>query len=253
MPKYSNSKEGFITFDMTWYLDVLGSIDSKRSYSRKELSDILKDYQPDISVNMCNWAIDQSVKKGLLFRRGYNAYILSDGNRLKEYRPDYSQESLRLVKEIKEKYPDITFTVFETLLMNEFLNHLIGKNTVFVQAEKESSIFVFRYLQELGYSNVLYMPDKKEFRLYWEPDCVIVTNLVSESPLKNTDPYMITLEKLLVDMIADKVIASTYSLSELDEVFELSQKIYRLDQVRMLRYARRRNKEDQVRQYIGEY
>lgn len=235
---------------MMWYLNTLGSIDSNRTYSHKELADILRKQRPDLSEDMCNWSIDQSTRKGLLSRQGYNTYSLSDGSILKDYHPDYSQEALKLIQVMKNRYPDVTFTVFETVLMNEFLNHLIGKNTVFLQVEKDSSIFVFRYLQELGYKNLLYNPNRKEFRLYWDSNCIVVTNLISEAPLRSMDSYRITLEKMLVDMVADKMIASTFSTDELEDVFGHAYKTYKLDKARMLRYARRRHREDKVRYYL---
>ena len=116
--------------------------------------------------------------------------------------------------------------------------------------EKDSSIFIFRYLQELGYKNLLYNPNRKEFRLYWDSDCIVVTNFISEAPLRSKDSYKITLEKMLVDMVADKMIASTFSMYELEDVFEHAHKTYRLDKAKMLRYARRRNREDKVRYYL---
>ena len=51
-------------------------------------------------------------------------------------------------------------------------------------------------------------------------------------------------------MVADKMIASTFSIDELEDVFEHAHKTYRLDKAKMLRYARRRNREDKVRYYL---
>ena len=66
--------------------------------------------------------------------------------------------------------------------MNEFLNHLIAQNPVFIQVEKESGIYVFRFLPEQGIQNVMYKPGKKDFNLYWSKDCVIVTDIDIISP-----------------------------------------------------------------------
>lgn len=239
-------------FNMTWYMNTLGSISNGRTYSHKELIDILKEHRPDLSDDMYNWIIDQTAKKGILSRQGYNAYSLPDGKELIDYQPFYSQTSLDLIKKIQERFPRVNFTVFETVLMNDFLNHLIGRNTIFVQVEKDSSIFVFRYLQEQGYNNLLFTPDKKEIELYWDQDCVIITNLISEAPLRKEDPTKITLEKMLVDMVADKQISSTFSPAELPDVFDQAKKTYRLDKSKMLRYARRRHKEDKVNDYLEE-
>jgi len=143
-------------------------------------------------------------------------------------------------------YPYVEFTIFETVLMNDILNHLIAQNTVFIQVEKESSVFVFRYLQENGYQSALYRPRKNNFDLYWSRDGIVVTYLISEAPLRVEEPHTITLEKMLVDMVADKLISTTYSKAELEDVFEQAQSMYYLDKVRLLRYARRRNREREM-------
>ena len=57
----------------------------------------------------------------------------------------------KLIVQISNKYPLARFTVFETALMNDFLNHLVAQNTVFIQVEKGISVFVFRFLREGGY------------------------------------------------------------------------------------------------------
>ena len=43
-----------------------------------------------------------------------------------------------LMEKISKKFPYVSFTVFETVLMNNFLNHLIAQNTIFLQVERES-------------------------------------------------------------------------------------------------------------------
>lgn len=106
------------------------------------------------------------------------------------------------------------FTVFETVLLNEFLNHLIAQNTIFIQVEKESSIYVFRFLQEHGVQNVMYKPDKNHFDLYWSKDCVVVTDMISEAPIRTDQPHAVMLEKMLVDMLADKLIAASFSKAQ---------------------------------------
>ena len=58
------------------------------------------------------------------------------------------------------------------------------------------------------------------------------------------------LEKKLVDMIADKLISTTYNKAEFPDVIEQVQSRYYLDKVRLLRYARRRNREKEMKQYL---
>ncbi len=134
--------------------------------------------------------------------------------------------------------------------MNDFLNHLIAQNTIYIQVEKESSIYVFRYLQDKGNNNVLYKPSLSDMSLYWTVGSIIVTDMVSEAPLRTDEPHVIKLEKMLVDMYADKLIAASYSKAEYSDVIEQAEKYYLLDKKRMLRYARRRNKFKELSSYL---
>ncbi|MGN0831526.1 MAG: DUF6577 family protein [Candidatus Ornithospirochaeta sp.] len=74
---------------------------------------------------------------------------------------------------------------------------------------------------------------------------MVVTDFVSEAPMRKNEPHVI----MLVDMVADKIISTTYSKAELPDVFEQVQRKYNLDKTRLLRYARRRNKEE-MKQYL---
>ena len=57
------------------------------------------------------------------------------------------------------------------------------------------------------------------------------------------------MEKMLVDIIADKSISATFSPAELPEIFENAKKNYRIDVKKMNRYAGRRGKEKVVERF----
>lgn len=235
---------------MQWYEEVLDRIDDKKIYCHKELMDELRMLKTDLSESTYHWAISGLVRDGALARLGYDSYSISSALPKDEYIPVYSDTAEGLIRLISEKYPYVQFTVIETVLMNEFLNHLIAQNTVFIQVEKESSIYVFRFLQEQGILNVMYKPGKNDFNLYRSKDCVIVTDMITEAPVRADKPHYIMLEKMLVDVSANKLIASTFSRAELPDVYEQAQSRYLLDKVRMMRYARRRNRQDVLLKYL---
>ena len=235
---------------MQWYEEVVNHLDEKITYCHKDLMEKLIILKPDLSESTYHWAISKLVSDGVLTRLGYDSYSLFKCLTKEEYVPVYSDTAARLISLVSKKFPYVQFTVFETVLMNEFLNHLIAQNTVFLQVEKESSIYIFRFLQEQGIQNVMYKPEKKDINLYWSKDCVIITDLISEAPIRIDSPHSIMLEKMLVDMSADKLIATTFSKSELPDVCEQAQSRYLLDKVRMLRYARRRNRREMLLEYL---
>ena len=235
---------------MQWYEKVPGRMTRGQLYSHKALVSFLHQERPELSKSGYHWAIDKLIQSGTIERRGYGEYSIADENRHRVYSPVYSEEAVKIMGELSEKYPHVTFTVFETILLNSFLNHLIGQNTVFLQVERDSSVYVFRYLQEQGYTDLLYKPGVNEFHLYWQRGMIVVTDLISEAPVRNDEPHSIMLEKMLVDMCADKLIASTFSKAELPAVFEQAAERYIIDCPRMIRYARRRNKESEISGYL---
>ncbi|RKI92820.1 hypothetical protein D7V94_05745 [Parablautia intestinalis] len=66
--------------------------------------------------------------------------------------------------------------------------------------------------------------------------------MISEAPLRTVVPHVILLEKMLVDLSSDKMISTTYSKAEFPDAIEQAQSQYLIDEVRMLRYTRRRNR-----------
>lgn len=233
---------------MNWYDESVMELEKDRLYSRKDL--ILKlQEKKEVSDNSCNWIIGRLVSCGSLHKSGRDRYSLPQSSHKDRFTPVYSDKASDIKEVIEKSFPYVAFTVFETSLMNEFLNHLIAQNTVFIQIEKGSSIFVFRFLRELGYVNIMYKPDRKTFSLYWSKDCIVITDLISESP-PGTEKHSVTLEKMLVDMVSDKLISTTYSVSELESFIAQAEEKYSLDKVKLFRYARRRGRECEMRKYL---
>lgn len=236
---------------MPWYDKTVQSMKPNRKYTRQQLISMLREDAPLLNDGSYQWAIGGMLKSGEIIRTGFDEYKVLEGNELPEYHPVYSDFAAALMNKTAEKYPYIGFTVFETVLLNDFLNHLIARNTVFLQIEKESSAFVFRFLQEAGYKNVMYKPAKTDFNLYWDEDCIVVTDMVSEAPMSLHNPHFITIEKMLVDIYCDKIIRGTYSIAEYPSVMSQAMNTYRVEGPKMLRYARRRNKAIELEQIIA--
>lgn len=234
---------------MQWYDIILKELDENKTYSSKELINLLSQKKPDLSPNTYRWSLNNMVRDGKLVRCGYNSYSLYK-EILQEYCPIYSDTAEQLNNILSQKYPYVKFTIFETVLMNDFLNHLIAQNTIFIQVEKDSSIYVFRFLQEQGYRNIMYRPDRNTFNLYWSKNSLIVNDMISEAPLRKENSHIITLEKMLVDMYADKLISTTYSMSEYSDVISQAERKYRLDKSKLLRYAKRRNVQKKIKGYL---
>ncbi len=235
-----------------WYVDVIQKVDRNKIYSRRQIFEFLKESKPDYSFKSFDWVINSMVKEGLLIRMKRNAYkiTMSDKNMPGYYVPTFNDKSLEIISKIQDRYPYIDFTCFESVQLNEFLNHLIARNTFFVMVEKDVSEFVFRFLQE-EYSDVLLRPNRSDWDSYWKPDCIVVLNQTTESPQNEKNKRAMSIEKMLVDIVAEKSFENLYSKSELKRIYETAYQRYIIDKTKMLRYARRRNKEKIVKEYLG--
>ena len=222
---------------MQWYEATSKKLEVGHRYSHQELIRLLKSDYPQMRNSSYHWAVCGMLKSGNLTKVARNVYVVQNEREKPLYRP---------------AYPSVCFTVFETALMNDFLNHLVAQNTVFIQVDKDVSVFVFRFLQELGYEHLLYKPKKADYALYWEKDCIVVTDMISEAPLSATAPHEICLEKMLVDMYCDKLISSAYSKSEYPEVLKQAMETYHIESTKMMRYARRRGREDEMKKILEE-
>lgn len=223
---------------------------NNKTYSRQQLISSLQEIYPESTIGSYQWRLGEMLKEKGIKRTGYYQYMISDENDLPVYQPEYSRLASEIAEMVAGKYPHIAFTVFETVLMNEFLNHLVAQNTVFIQAEKDASPFIFRFLQDNGCENIMLKPSVKDFNLYWKKGTVVISNLISEAPLCTGKPHSIMMEKMLVDMYCDKLIRGTYSAAEYSSVVKQAFDRYQIDRIRMLRYARRRNKEKDIARIV---
>ncbi len=234
-----------------WVDQILLKLSSKESYHRDDLFRIFRSEKEDLSDSAFRWTLYNLQREQKLFRIDYDTYTTKRPERLPEYRPIYSDKAKFVMKTLEDKYPALVFTIFESVLLNEFLNHQIAQDTVYVQVEKEVSSYIFDLLREEYAGSVLYKPGKRDFDRYWMRDCIVVTELISQAPLSQQAPHEMTVEKMLVDVLAEKSIAATFSPSELPFLFENVMEGYQVDKRRLNRYAGRRGKAELIKKYMG--
>ena len=215
-------------------------------YTHQDLIHLLAGGESCVSENSAQWMIYDLINEGKIVREGYNSYS-SAGEELPPYVPAYSPLSRRLMKRISEEFPDISFTVIETQLLNEFLNHQIAQNTIYIQAEKDVSSYVFRMLQKDKKLYCLYKPTQQDMEYQWKKNCIVVYGRISESPVNRSRSHDVTAEKLIVDLYCDRYLKKAYARSEYSSVVRQIREHYRINEAGLFRYARRRNKEKEIR------
>ena len=226
-------------------MTFIEKLDSDREYSRRELYRAVSEGVDGYSYNSFNWNLKGMLSAGMVHRSGRNSYKVGRPEK-KDYSPRYSDKSRQIVKFMEDSYPETEYSLFETSMLNEFLNHQIAHNTYFLYVEKELTEFVFRDIKTMNGDAVLFRPRKDDLRKYWKPESVIIIDRISEAPCGKRNRYDTPLEKLFVDLISDGALLFMYSRSEYPDMLRSAGEKYIIDNNRMFRYAGRRGKRQEI-------
>ena len=225
---------------------------NKDSFTRRDVFDAASSACDDFKESDMRNLMEAMLVGGSIVRIAHNRYVRKESSK-QEYKPVYSDEAKKLIKDVKEKYPYLSFQVWEITWFNEFLNHLVAHNRIFLDVENDGCEFVYSSLADDYGGRILLRPSVKELQYYIQTDSIIVERLVSESPKGRNDAYEVPIEKLIVEMFANKTLMRMISKGDYPEALETIFEKYNVDQIKMLRYARRRNRKDELVNYIKEY
>ena len=234
-----------------WKIELLSAVPESQVFTRQALYNLFKENNKDLSYNSVGWIIDEGLKSNLLFKVGSDSYSRKKETR-NTYSPRYSEFSKELLSKMEERFPELEYTLFETLLLNEFVNHLYAHNILVLQVEKVLCPFTFDFLNELFPGKVLYNPSSDDLGRYQSDNCIILENRISEAPFDKEHPHFITMEKLLVDTVSDKAIKELIPTSEVSNIYENAKLIYKSDLTKIKRYAKRRNAWTKVEALLGQ-
>ncbi|MFR0770060.1 MAG: DUF6577 family protein [Dysosmobacter sp.] len=162
----------------------------------------------------------------------------------------YSDLATSVAGKIRETYPELDFRIFELVQLNEFVNHQIAHNAVFIFVEGDLGEYVFDTLKEEYAGHILLNPNADMYHQYWADDMLVIKKLITEAP-KGTDEFWHTdLEKMLVDIVSDKLLRSCVNQGEYKTIFTQAFKDFYIDESQLFRYARRRNAKAKVLEQI---
>ncbi|MCD8307380.1 MAG: hypothetical protein LUD51_04025 [Clostridia bacterium] len=233
-------------------MDVMKIVDSMQpgiQMTRQNISRIAMEADKSFRETLLHNLVERLVKYDQIEHIGRNCYIKCNGDAKKEYRVTYSKEAADIIQDLKAGCPELSFSVFELQWLNEFLSEPLWANYIFIDVEKSRALFLFTY-EQLLWDSVLMTPDEKEISRYAYNGTVIINCLISESP-KVESEGLVSLEKIMVDLLASKVMKSILSPVKVPDIIRAMFDKYKVNQSTLLRYARRRYKEQQMRKVLG--
>lgn len=189
------------------------------------------------------------VQNGILQRIGRGKFTIGEE---KKYIPEISQAIKNVFKKLKTEFPYTNICVWNTSVLNEFMQHQPNHFFTLVETDKETTNSVFYFLREIKKS-VFIEPtnDILEKYIVNEKETFIIKSIISEAPTQNINGIeTVTIEKMLVDIFCDDVIFSAQQGGEMRSVFKNAFEKYTINQSKMLRYADRRRKKEELSQFI---
>uniref|UniRef100_I5ATY2 Uncharacterized protein n=1 Tax=Eubacterium cellulosolvens (strain ATCC 43171 / JCM 9499 / 6) TaxID=633697 RepID=I5ATY2_EUBC6 len=219
--------------------------------SRQEVLELVRENDPSFRKSQMKRLLAYMIATSKIEHVGRNKYRRSIGIvNMTQYENRYSEMALHIISIMKENFPMVEYRIWELSWLNEFINHQIGCNYIFLEVEKEGCEFVFEKIRNEFEGKVLLKPDQNQILRYGSNDSIIIDRLISESPKGRKEPYNLAIEKLIVDLFANKRLREMISPGDYPAALENIFSLYEVDQVKLFRYARRRNKEIELREYL---
>ena len=230
----------------------LSGIEPGRIFSREEYySAIQNDAGMLLKEDALAYSLRKSLSDGDIIRVSWNQYVVPAKKRI--YRHDYSEAAKEVAVKMQEAFFDVRFQIFELVQLNEFVNHLIAHNTIFLYVENDVVDYAFDALKQEYSGRLMLKPLVAEYYRYVVDDEIVVGRLPSESPRGLERPWERGLEKILVDIAVDKLLSQIVSAGEYRNIFTDSIDRYFLDTKAIFRYAKRKGAEKKFRVFLKKY
>lgn len=216
--------------------------------STHEITSFLIKEFPNLAANTISWKINQLKSENHIQQVGRGIYTF---HFKPEYTPELSLKTKRIYNRVKPLCKDV-FSVWDTDIINKISGKSINKHWIFLSTSKENLEPLFDNMLDFS-KQVFLQPDKEIISRYLYPheDAIILSPLISETPLdKSTDYISPTIEGILVNtwLKFDNYLKPIGF--DLEEIFKQAFAKYNINQSRLLRYASRRDKREEIDQLI---
>jgi len=222
-------------------------------FNRQDLLDSLLILDPDYNAGSFNRHFSKLLSAGFLECIGKNLYIKANQNSKKEiytYNTP-SDELLTAEAIITSEFPLVDFIIWETVSLNEFVNHLIANNTIIVMVERMLTDSIFYFLQS-HFPSVLITPTADDMMRYGQNGSFVIERLSYRYPKNLKQKHRCSIEKLIVDLFAERLLDILISKGDYPAALETMFERYTINETRLFNYARDRRVEEEIRNMIKE-
>lgn len=223
-----------------------------QSFTKQQFCNQVREANPDYAGSSISWLLSELKREEKIINVGRGKYIrITESGEKSEYTYSHLEIYQEVEQLIVKEFPLVEFQMWEMYQMNEFVNHLFGKNTIFVDVENMCEDVVFEMLHD-KFPYVLFCPTKEMYHKQRGNDnTIVVQKLISEAP-KSAVGHSAPLEKILVDLFSKKLTGKLIVRSEYPKIYEQAFERYYIDETKMLRYARRRSLDEEIITFLKE-
>jgi hypothetical protein len=213
-----------------------------------EITEVLVSACPELSSATISWRLNQLKKEELIYQKGRGIYSF-------DFKPDYlpelSLKAKRLYNKIKP-FCKSDLSMWDTQMLNEIGGTDIERFWIFFSTTKEELVSLFDNMLDFSKQSFL-QPDKEVTSRYLmaHDEAIILLPLVSETPLLKTGDYLSpTIEGLLVNAWLNYENYLQPIGFDIKRLYEQAFKKYNVNQNKLLRYAARRDKRNEIIDFI---
>ena len=211
-------------------------VKNQKCFSRQQVLQSFRNAGYKLSNSSFYKRFASMVKDGELARVGNGWYCIPSNN----------------VRLYDHEYPLVDFSIMELIQLNDFVNHQLAHNVLFLSVESDVMEFVFNMLKDQYFGKVFINPTPEMYHQYWSDNMIVINKLTTESPKNAGTPWHTRLEKLLVDIVADPLLLDSVSESEYPTIYEDAFSMYVVDESCLFRYAARRAVDKKIKELIRE-
>lgn len=229
---------------------ILEQFKERGSFSRSELYDFYRRYDPELNPQTFGWRLYDLKKKNLIQEVRQGIYKVS---LQKKYKPQIDERMKEIYKLVSEAYQQVKIVIWSTSWINSFSLHQTFHSYIVLETASDVVESLFFKMKDMQIPNVFLKPDTSLLNRYaaGEQEPIIIKNLITKSPTKKIEHINIpSLEKILVDLFADEKIFYMYQGHELKEIYRSAIRQYTINYTKLFHYARRRGKEAEMQSYL---
>lgn len=221
-------------------------------FSAMELGEYLRSIQCEVPSASLYYHLDKLIQQQTLTRTARGVYSMT--NVKPEFNIAVTEEMKSIYSLLHKSLPFADFCLYKGTELTSFQHNMAANNILYVETQRDTCDSAFNVLKDAE-RPVFVRPDREMINRYLSlaDSYVFVKPLTSESPVdKYGDGMSVpTLEKLLVDINADDDFFYLHG-DESFHIFRNAVERFRINEARLLRYARRRNLEPLIKKYLEE-